>query len=583
MPSTASKQTYILGKDSALEETIQNLETKIQNLGLRIEAKSWLNPVPHIWSVHLHDLDCPQLFTNGKGATKQAAWASALGEFCERLSTNYFWADFWLGEEIAQAEFVHYPEEQWFPVTNQGLPAGLLDAHSLAFYQQEDTLLADELIDINSGNADRGICALPFTRLSDAQQVWFPVNLIGNLYVSNGMAAGNNKYEAATQALAEIMERAVKNKILSEGICPPEIPASVLQEFPQVTQAIAAIEAAGYTIQVKDASLGGIYPVVNINLLNPKDGGCFASFGAHPIFAVALERTLTELLQGRALNELDIFPEPSFNLDEIAEPFNLETHFTDSSGQVPWQLIGSKASYPFSTWNFDGTSQEQYHKLVEQLHQQGHQVYCMDYNFLGVDVVRILVPGFSEIYPLEELFWANNNQGISVRDAILNLAQLNTAQINELATELDQLNANQQQLVAAFLGLVPGTAPLWQELRIGELQALLALHLGDLDTALDLIEGCLLFGHLSPERERHYRCLKTLLEIEIEGLDPADFNAALSAYFGAAGVQLAQEQLAGTNCFVEFSATPNLTAFPAHQKLLAAYAKLNAAKIKPLT
>ncbi|UNB81051.1 YcaO-like family protein [Klebsiella pneumoniae] len=36
-------------------------------------------------------------------------------------------------------------------------------------------------------------------------------------------------------------------------------------------------------------------------LFNPANGTCFASFGAHPDFGVALERTVTELLQGRSL------------------------------------------------------------------------------------------------------------------------------------------------------------------------------------------------------------------------------------------------------------------------------------------
>ena len=61
---------------------------------------------------------------------------------------------------------------------------------------------------------------------------------------------------------------------------------------------------AGFGILVKDASLGGQYPVMNVTLLNPGDQGCFSSFGAHPRFAIALERALTELLQGRALDAL---------------------------------------------------------------------------------------------------------------------------------------------------------------------------------------------------------------------------------------------------------------------------------------
>lgn len=95
-------QTFIPGKDAALEDSISRFQTKLQDLGFNIEEASWLNPVPHVWSVHIRDRDCPLCFTNGKGASKKAALASALGEYFERLSTNYFFADFWLGNSIAQ-------------------------------------------------------------------------------------------------------------------------------------------------------------------------------------------------------------------------------------------------------------------------------------------------------------------------------------------------------------------------------------------------------------------------------------------------------------------------------------------------
>lgn len=62
----------------------------------------------------MRDRDCPILFTNGKGATRLACLASALGEFFERLSTNYCWTHFYLGPDVAERKHVHYPQEKWF-------------------------------------------------------------------------------------------------------------------------------------------------------------------------------------------------------------------------------------------------------------------------------------------------------------------------------------------------------------------------------------------------------------------------------------------------------------------------------------
>ncbi len=82
-------QTFIPGKDAALEDSIARFQQNFQTSVL-IEEASWLNPVPNVWSVHIRDKECALCFTNGKGATKKAALASALGEYFERLSTNYF-------------------------------------------------------------------------------------------------------------------------------------------------------------------------------------------------------------------------------------------------------------------------------------------------------------------------------------------------------------------------------------------------------------------------------------------------------------------------------------------------------------
>ena len=583
MTGTSAATTLIPGKDAPLESTIERLTTQLKKIGFNVEAKSWLNPVPHVWSVHLQDEDCPQLFTNGKGATKEAALASALGEFFERLSTNYFWADFWLGPKIAQGEFVHYPQERWFAADTKKLPNDLLDEHCLAIYQREEALEPARMVDINSGAINRGICALPFVRQSDLKPVWFPINLVGNLFVSNGMAAGNNRYEAYTQALSEIFERAIKARILTEGMCPPLIPKAVLARYPKVVTAIEALEAAGFHVQARDASMGGRFPVINVTLLNPNDGGCFASFGAHPLFEVALERTVTELLQGRALDQLDVFPEPTLDLYQVSEPHNLETHFTDSSGLVGWHLIGDRFDFPFTDWNFPGTSEEQFNTLLDQLHDEGREVYIMDYQHLGVDVCRILVPGFSEIYPADDLLWDNNNQGIELRDALLELPELDRPDLDEVAELINESGFSQQHPVAALIGLVPGGSTFWKELRVGELRAMLCLALGEQEEALDLIEGLLLFGHLHERREVHYRCIKALLEITLAGHLIDQYRTALNLYFGAEQVEAGERLINGEDTFQGFAPAPGLDGLEAHEKLIEAYLKVQKAKKEHLS
>jgi len=342
-----TEQTFITGKDAALEVSIERMYARLAELGFTIEEARWLNPVPHVWSVHIRDARAPFLFTNGKGASRKAALASALGEYFERLATQYFFSDYDLGDSLARADWTHHPRERWFPAKGKAIPEGLMDAAMLEAWNPDGELSAEHLLDRNAGFAGRGICALPFVRQQDGETVYVPVNILANLYASNGMAAGNTQYEARTQCLSEIFERHVRHRVISEGLCLPEVPAEMLARYPHVVRAIEALEAGGFPIIVKDASLGGRYPVLNVTLLNPANGGVYASWGAHPRFEVALERTLTELLQGRDLDQLGDFHAPSFDLDEVADPANMETHFIDHSGLIAWDFFHREPDVEF--------------------------------------------------------------------------------------------------------------------------------------------------------------------------------------------------------------------------------------------
>lgn len=579
--------THIPSKDAALEQTIERFQQQLATLGFSIEQASWLNPVPHVWSVHIRDRDCPQCFTNGKGATREAALASALGEFFERLSCNYFFADFYLGRELADSAFVHYPNERWFALTeDDSLPAGLLDEHLLEFYQQQGELSASQLLDLQSGNEERGICALPFMRQSDGRTSYIPVNIIGNLYVSNGMSAGNNSAEAHSQALAEICERHVKQRILTEAISLPPIPDSVLDEHPEVREALRELEAAGYPTLTLDASLGGQFPVVCVVLFNRDNGTSFASFGAHPIFAVALERTVTELLQGRNLNQLDVFAEPTFDNELVADPTNLETHFTDSSGHLGWDMLRSPADYPFVRWNFEGDNQQTRQHLLDLLHGLGHEVYIADYNHLGVDACRILVPGMSEIYPLDDLFHANNNTGLGWRELICSLPQ-QQAQPEDFLALLETLNEENladDLLISEFLGLLFSPDSAWASLRVAELKAMLALAGGDHASALEWVQWQLNYNQcgLAPVRQQHYLCLTSLLQLgQAHGLDALEnYAGALAWQYGEHTLNDALDVLLGEQRFYGLEAidSEGFTNLPAMQRLLAAYRKLQQAK-----
>ena len=581
-----TQQTFIPGKDAALEESIEKFQQKLTALGFNIEEASWLNPVPNVWSVHIRDKDCPQCFSNGKGASKKAALASALGEYFERLSTNYFWTDFYLGQDIANGDFVHYPNEKWFPIEDEALlPQGILDDRLFEHFDPNQELTPELLVDLQSGNYERGIVALPYVRQSDQQTVYIPQSIISNLYVSNGMSAGNSQFEARVQGLSEVFERYVKNKIIAEAISLPLIPQEVMARYPSIQASIDKLEQEGFPILAYDASLGGKYPVICVILLNPTNGTCFASFGAHPKFQVALERTVTELLQGRSLKDLDVFSPPSFNNDDVAEHANLETHFIDSSGLISWDLFKDTPDYPFADWNFSGKdTHEEYDNLMAIFRAEKKDVYIMDYNHLGVYACRIIVPGMSDIYPADDLIYANSNMGMDWREILLDLPHFHhdPETYQELLDELDEQGIDDATRVREFIGIMAPKASGWTTLRIGELKSMLYLALGDLEMALDWANWTYNMNSsvFTAERANYYRCLINSLELFIDSQrDPQQYRMVFEKMYGKDAVAFAWGAIQGGNPFYNLPASDETLAnFSEHQKLLAAYAKLQKAK-----
>lgn len=581
-----TQQTFIPGKDAALEESIEKFQQKLTALGFNIEEASWLNPVPNVWSVHIRDKDCPQCFSNGKGASKKAALASALGEYFERLSTNYFWTDFYLGQDIANGDFVHYPNEKWFPIEDEALlPQGILDDRLFEHFDPNQELTPELLVDLQSGNYERGIVALPYVRQSDQQTVYIPQSIISNLYVSNGMSAGNSQFEARVQGLSEVFERYVKNKIIAEAISLPLIPQEVMARYPSIQASIDKLEQEGFPILAYDASLGGKYPVICVILLNPTNGTCFASFGAHPKFQVALERTVTELLQGRSLKDLDVFSPPSFNNDDVAEHANLETHFIDSSGLISWDLFKDTPDYEFADWNFSGKdTHEEYDNLMAIFRAEKKDVYIMDYNHLDVYACRIIVPGMSDIYPADDLIYANSNMGMDWREILLDLPHFHhdPETYQELLDELDEQGIDDATRVREFIGIVAPKASGWTTLRIGELKSMLYLALGDLEMALDWANWTYNMNSsvFTAERANYYRCLINSLELFMDSQrDPQQYRMVFEKMYGKDAVAFAWGAIQGGNPFYNLLASDETLAnFSEHQKLLAAYAKLQKAK-----
>lgn len=585
MTNAMIQKTHIPGKDASLEDTVEKASALLETLHFATETVSWQNPAPDCWSVHLRVAACPSLYTNGKGTSQLACQASALGEFFERLQTNFFFAEYFLDERETERPFFYYPDEKWFPPQGDDfVPTAaadgteLLDAELRTLYDPDRELAFDHLCDNSTESSKRGICALPFKNLADNKTVYFPVSLLNNLYVSNGMAAGNSRAECCAQALSEILERHVKNIIIAKGVSLPNVPDPVLRQFPRLGRIIDKLADHGFLVRVKDASLGGRFPVICALLADTASGGTYAAFGANCRFETAIERTLTELLQGRTLDSLHRFHPPSHDLDAVADPFNLESHFVDSDGLLAWSMFRDRADFSFSPWDLNGTTEQEFNRLATLINGDGFSLYRAEYSHCGIYSCRMIVPGMSEIYPIDDLIWNNRAAGSSLRADLLRLPAMTRTELADFLDRLETLNFNDHQLVASCIGILfdEKHQSAWAGLRFGELKAMLHLAMNNREEAAEWCDWCLDHATLSGERRRLYQLLRSLHGFIQAGDDMDDYSEGLRLFYGEQEIDRARTILSGRITFsgLQFGRTWKEISTE-HRTLLQLYEKLH--------
>jgi ribosomal protein S12 methylthiotransferase accessory factor len=400
------------------------------------------------------------------------------------------------------------------------------------------------------------------------------------------MSAGNTLAEAQVQCLSEIFERAVKREILEGEIALPDVPQEVLAKYPGILAGIHGLEEQGFPVLVKDASLGGQYPVMCVTLMNPRTGGVFASFGAHPSLEVALERSLTELLQGRSFEGLNDLPRPTFASNAVTEPYNFVEHFIDSSGIVSWRFFSAKADYDFVEWDFSGQGEnsnaEEAATLFGILEEMGKEVYVAAYETLGAAACRILVPGYSEIYPVEDLIWDNTNKALSFRSDILNLHRLDKASLEALLDRLENSELDDYGDIATLIGIEFDENTPWGQLTTLELRLLIQLALKQFEEAKELVEAFLQYNDNTLERGLFYQALNAVLEVQLDDdLELEDYVFNFRRMFGNERMDAVLGSVDGSVRF--FGLTPTsmkLEGLDRHERLIDSYKKLHAARAK---
>src|SRR5574344_1420446 len=219
-----------ISKDAPLELSISKMKKIVDDLDFKLKISKEKNPVKNSFSVNLSFEGANNyIFSNGKGSLSQSSLASAYGEFIERLQTNLYFNDYYLDNRK------FFKDQKEFDLSDDFLSDELKN-----YYNFED-IQAEDFLDFNSNSFDK-IISLPFINQTTKDIEYFPINLLINLYASNGLSTGNSPNEAKVQALSEIFERYVKLKVIKEGLALPEFPKEVLDSYSKISEDIKALE-----------------------------------------------------------------------------------------------------------------------------------------------------------------------------------------------------------------------------------------------------------------------------------------------------------------------------------------------------
>lgn len=320
--------------------------------------------------------------SQGKGLTLDAARASALMEAVELFHAERIDAPL----RFASCDELRL-QHQVVDVTRLPRPAG-------SPYHDHLRILWIEAADLIS-----------------SRSVWIPLELIhldctrpsppgsGSFRSSsNGLASGNDHWEAAIHAICEVLERDALSRFtaLPSGLQDDRRVRLETIDDPDCRGLLARYQAAGVSVAVWDmtgatgvpAFLAGIAVGAGSSPTGPRQ---YTGMGCHPDRTIALSRALTEAAQAR-LTMIS-----GSRDDAVRQLYTLAADPDRGAGQRDWfeRALPSREFADVPTWQSDDLAEDG-RWLLERMPAGGFdQVLGVDLTIPGLDipVVYVCVPG----------------------------------------------------------------------------------------------------------------------------------------------------------------------------------------------
>jgi ribosomal protein S12 methylthiotransferase accessory factor len=218
--------------------------------------------------------------------------------------------------------------------------------------------------------------------------------------------------------------------------------------------------------------------------------------------------------------------------------------------------------------------------LLGILEDMGKEVYTAVYDQLGAIACRILVPGYSEIYPVEDLIWDNTNKALLFREDILNLHRLDDASLAALLDRLENNELDEYLDIATLIGIEFDENTEWGQLTVLELKLLIHLALKKFEEAQDLVGAFLQYNDNTVERKLFYQALNVVLEVQLDPeLALPDYEANFRRMFGNDRMDAVIGSVEGSVRFYGLTPTSmKLEGLDRHHRLIDSYRKLHTAR-----
>lgn len=527
-------------KDSDPKVTVQKIKGILAELGIEVRERWPESGIENCHSVALSSTrDIPSY--NGKGVTEDFARASAHAEFVERVQSGLYTTRYQSIIRDKEMDLHSYASDGKYMTVSELIQEGEWMDYIIDSYK-DIPLTRESLARCCQAYAcadDGKVWTIPFYSLFEKKHVYLPSAFVTRMYSANGNCAGNTKEEAWVHALSEMMERNASQKMIASGESVPQIPEEVLQKFPVVSKILSEIRESGdFDVAVFDYSLGNGFPVVATRVINKRDQNYLVNIAADPILEIAIQRTFTELFQGRGLK--DLAPRHNARILNKVTDFsvadNVLNQVQTSDGMYTADFFANELTCHRQPTEFvdnsNKTNKELLTYALDIYKKMGKPVYVRNYSYLGFPSYKFVVPGFSETRAvcLGEVV-PEYALGDSAREAFKNAP----AATNEDLEWLLMYSATTKNLYSRYYSFdvnagIPIVGPVNKWL-INLTRAYASYRVKKMKDAIAYLDNCIRILDKDNEMRKYFVCVNKYLQMKVDGISEEKIRVILYKFF----------------------------------------------------